>query len=332
MPNDNENTQRCNVFTAQTCKLENGEVAIKEVVLKNVPTPLFVLFAYGGDGAADFEKAATNKKKRLEKKYPDAEIRIIKGFLYPNEFKKEWTKLYNELTPPETSCQYDLWQIHYFGHGGHDALYLKGKGNEIHFNDQDNMEVLPWHPHEGIFVLHSCRGGAYEDTYDKDMIEQQICLAKTISEKQKTRCLGQVTYGNFATNITKFNDILIGGGIGGMPDSNKDLSAEEEAKQYCYRSNRVFNAIAQIHSDGVLWGYALLTGKTKTKVLKLKNKYENNDDIQNSTLPKLYPIYQEIEKLSSKNQILPCRVFNNGTLEPRIVEVDVFNQNDLEYL
>jgi hypothetical protein len=59
--------QRCKVFTAQTSKLENGEVAIKEVVLKNVPTPLFVLFAYGGDGAADFESAATNKKKRLEK-------------------------------------------------------------------------------------------------------------------------------------------------------------------------------------------------------------------------------------------------------------------------
>ena len=48
--------------------------------------------------------------------------------------------------------------------------------------------------------------------------------------------------------------------------------------------------------------------------------------------PMSYPIYQEIKKLSNKNQILPCRVFNKDQLEARIVEVDVFNQNDLEYI
>ncbi|OCG47149.1 hypothetical protein A9G35_04140 [Gilliamella sp. Choc5-1] len=331
MPNDDENTQRCKVFTAQTSKLENGKVAIKEVVLKNVPTPLFVLFAYGGHGAIELEKAARNKQLRLRKKYPDAEIRIIEGFLYPNEFKQEWTKLYNELTSPETSCQYALWQIHYFGHGGHDALYLQGKGNNIHFNDQDNMEVLPWHPNEGIFVLHSCRGGAYEDTCDKDMIEQQICLAKTISEKQKTRCLGQVTYGNFAADIGTFNqDIIVG--IGGIiVAASETTTAEQDAEVFKYRPDRVSNKAILPFASCALWGYALVTGDTLEKTLLRKKDYEEKL-LKQGVINPIYPIYEEIKKLAPKKQILPCRVFNNGTLEPRIVEIDVFNQNDLEYI
>ena len=167
MPNNNENNKTCKTFSAQTSKLENGEVAIENVVLKNVPKPLFILFAFGGGGAADFLKAANNKQRRLLKKYPDAEIRIIKGFEHPSEFKEEWTKLYNELTQTETACKYALWQIHYFGHGGNDALYLKGEGNNIYFSEEENMEPLPWHPNQGILVLHSCRGGAFEDICDE---------------------------------------------------------------------------------------------------------------------------------------------------------------------
>ncbi|OCG23742.1 hypothetical protein A9G11_05150 [Gilliamella sp. wkB108] len=45
-----------------------------------------------------------------------------------------------------------------------------------------------------------------------------------------------------------------------------------------------------------------------------------------------HSIYEEIKKLAPKNQILPCWVFKKGKLEARIVEVDVFNQNDLEYI
>lgn len=331
MPNDDENTQRCKVFTAQTSKLENGEVAIKEVVLKNVPTPLFVLFAYGGHGAKELKKVAINKRLRLRKKYPDAEIRIIEGFLYPNEFKQEWTKLYNELTSPETSCQYALWQIHYFGHGGHDALYLQGKGNNIHFNDQDNMEVLPWHLNEGIFVLHSCRGGAYEDTYDNDMIKQQICLAKTISEKQKTRCLGQVTYGNFAADIGTFNQDLIVGIGGIIVAASETTTAEQDAEVFKYRPDRVSNKAILPFASCALWGYALVTGDTLEKTLLRKKDYEEKL-LKQGVINPIYPIYEEIKKLAPKKQILPCRVFNNGTLEPRIVEIDVFNQNDLEYI
>jgi hypothetical protein len=61
MPN-NENSSSCKIFTAQTTKLKNGEVAIKEAILKNVPTPLFILFAYAGKGASAFLSAAKLKK------------------------------------------------------------------------------------------------------------------------------------------------------------------------------------------------------------------------------------------------------------------------------
>ena len=330
MPNNNENNKTCKTFSAQTSKLENGEAAIENVVLKNVPKPLFILFAFGGGGAADFLKAANNKQRRLLKKYPDAEIRIIKGFEHPSEFKEEWTKLYNELTQTETACKYALWQIHYFGHGGEDYLIFRHSA-KVFFNKEDNMEPLPWHPNQGILVLHSCRGGAFEDICDEKKIKQQICLAKTISKQQKTRCLGQVTYGNFAADLREFNDILDSISQGGILLSIKNTTSKEDEEIFKYRPDRKLNKIALLYASGALWGYALLTGKTKKKILKLKANYEEKLLEQTSTMM-TYPIYEDIKRLAPKNQILPCRVFNNGKLEARIVEVDVFNQNDLEYI
>jgi hypothetical protein len=340
MPNNNENTKACIKFSAKTSKLEKGEVVTELVVLENVPTPLFVLFVYEEGFNSALLRAAKLKKKRLKFKYRDAKVEIIDGFKFPHEFKAEWTNLYNKLTNPETACKYALWQIHYFGHGGHNCLYFKKYyGNDkIHFDAQDNMERLPWHPNEGIFVLHSCRGAAYEDNVEVEKIKDQICLANTISAQQKTRCLGQVTYtnNNFLDLIDyPINDNNVAKPLAGRVTIlySKEKWETDVISAVKYRANPYYNLLNKhFMKPVVLWGYALLTGKTKTKVLKLKNSYENNDDIQNSTLPKLYPIYQEIEKLSSKNQIFPCRVFNNGMLEPRIVEVDVFNQNDLEYL
>lgn len=187
------------------------------------------------------------------------------------------------------------------------------------------MERLTWHPHEGIFVLHSCRGGAYEDSCDSDMIEEKICLANTISDKQKTRCLGQTIYANFAIDVMKIDNY--------SPDANlysfvfeSETTAEEDAERFKYRPDRYISSFySNTPIDRVLWGYALLTGKTKTKMMKNKKNYEK-------AIKKPYPIYEEIKKLSPKNQILPCRVFNRGVLEERIVEVDVFNPNDLEYI
>lgn len=340
MPNNNENSSSCKIFTAQTTKLKNGEVAIKEAILKNVPTPLFILFSYAGKGASAFLSAAKLKKKRLALKYPDAEVRIIENFYFPHEFKAEWTKLYNELTDPQTACKYSLWQIHFFGHGGPEALYFQKHDGEdkIYFNKQEQMERLPWHPNQGIFVLHSCRGAAYEDTLNVDKIEAQTCLANTISTQQKTRCLGKVTYGN--NNFLDVIDYPIDennvtkplAARGTILYSTEKWEAEviEEVK---YRSNFYYNFLKySVSKPVVLWGYALLTNKSEKKTLSNKQKYESNKKIQQSILPKAYPIYQEIKKLADKNQILPCRVVNNGELEPRVVEVDIFNQNDVEYI
>ena len=326
-----DKTKISTTFSGLTTIIEKGQVALQEAIIKIPPKPLFVLFAFGGGGGFSFELAAYYKKRRLQKKYPEAEIRIIKEFKYPSEFKAEWTKLYNELTNPETASKYALWQIHYFGHGGNNSLYLEREGgieganNQIFFNDEDNMECLPWHPHEGIFVLHSCRGGAYEDSCNQKMINAKICLANTISDKQKTRCLGQTIYANFAIDVMKIDNY--------SPDANlysfafePETTAEEDAERFRYRSDRYINSFySNTPIDRVLWGYALLTGQTKTKMMKNKKNYEE-------TLKEPYPIYEEIKKLSPKNQILPCRVFNRGELEERIVEVDVFNHNDMEYI
>jgi hypothetical protein len=327
---NNNNVRSCRVFTAQTRKIENGEVAVERIVLTNVATPLLVLFAYGGGGAKSFEKVARDKEIRLAKTYPEAEIRIIKGFLYPHEFKAHWTKLYDELTQLETACKYALWQIHYFGHGGEECFFFID-GKKFFFNESDNMEPLPWHPYQGIFVLHSCRSAAYEDTLNKEKIKQQLCLAKTISEQQKTRCLGQVTYANYTANMDQFNDILITAMGQGIVSISKMDTTEQDAEVFKYRSDRISNSMALASTSCALWGYALLTGKTHTKTLKLKADYEK-DLAKQGVINPIYPIYEEIKKLGTKNQILPCRVFNDGKLETRIVEIDVFNQNDLEYL
>ena len=328
-------TKICITHVAKTTKINNGNVAVKEAILKNVSKPLFVLFAYGGKrGRLGFELAADYKKRRLQKKYPEAEIRIITGFKYPSHFKAEWTKLYNELTNPETAGNYALWQVHYFGHGAYNALNLEpeegveGANSQIFFNDEDNMERLPWQKEEGIFVLHSCRGGAYEDSFDNKKIKAQICLANTISTQQKTRCLGQTIYANYAVDLLQILCQLLK-----VPLIETITTAEDDAKKFRYRPYRGINYGYSEYTNinRALWGYALLTGKTYSKMSKNKEEYEKMErdlGIENPS----YPIYEEIKKLSSKNQILPCRVFNRGKLEERIVEVDVFNQNDMEYI
>ena len=113
-----DKTKISTTTAAQTTKINNGNVAVKQVIVEKMPQPLFVLFAYGGSGSWEFGLAANYKFLRLKKEYPNAEIRIIREFKYPSEFKAEWTKLYNELTNPETASKYALWQIHYFGQIG----------------------------------------------------------------------------------------------------------------------------------------------------------------------------------------------------------------------
>ena len=336
MSNHDENTENSVIHTATTSKPENGDVAVEPVVFKKKLKPLFVLFAYGGGGKMAFLIAAIYKKRRLKKKYPNAEIRIIEGFMYPDQFKEEWSKLYNELNVPETASIYALWQIHYFGHGSHDCLVFQNPNNPnyglgLYFNDDDNMERLPWDTNEGIFVLHSCRGGAYEDSFDISKIEKKICLAKTISEKQDTRCLGQTIFASFSIDVMQIDNYLPEAYFN-YPSYKSKTTAEEDAINFQYRPDRFTNGyFAKLPIDKVLWGYALLTGDTYRRMLENKEEYEKKLSDKGIKNP-IYPIYEEIKKLSPKNQILPCRVFNKGVLEERIVEVDVFNQNDMEYI
>lgn len=306
-----DKTKISTTFSGLTTLIEKGQVALQEAIIKIPPKPLFVLFAYGGGGAREMELAADYKKYRLQKKYPNAEIRVISGFKFRSDFKAEWTKLYNELTKPATANKYSLWQIHYFGHGDYQCLGLMNY-QYIYFNERDNMERLPWHPEKGIFVLHSCRGGAYEDTCNEMMIEENICLAKTISYQQKTRCLGQVIYASFCVNFM---------------GSIFNTTAEEDAEEFKYRGNRYINyGLSITDSNRALWGYALLTGDTYERMQENEEKYL-------LIVGKPYSIANYARILGPKKQIMPCRIFNNGELVHNgKVECDYFNKEDLEYI
>lgn len=331
-----DNNKISTTFSGLTTVIKKGEVAIQQVMIKIPPKPLFVLFAYGGKtGAREMKLAAEYKKRRLEKKYPGAEIRIIDRFKWPSHFKAEWTKLYRELTRPETANKYSLWQIHFFGHGEPESLCFEpdkgitGANSKIYFNKSDNMACLPWHPREGIFVLHACRTAAFEDTLDEKKIKAQTCIANTISKNQKTRCLGQTVGANYNSDFSvllKYHPDDSGLYPVYRPQE-PTTTARQDAEKFKYRSPRLINYVSneKFEVDRVLWGYALLTGLV----------YENavsNQTVYKQQFNKSYPMYEEIKILGPKGQIMPCRVFNNGVLENRIVKAGYFNNNDLEYI
>ncbi|MFQ1056022.1 hypothetical protein ACFX2V_13440 [Gilliamella apicola] len=331
-----DNTKISTTFSGLTTVIKKGEVAIQQVMIKIPPKPLFVLFAYGGKtGAREMKLAAEYKKRRLEKKYPTAEIRIIHRIKWPSHFKAEWTKLYIELTRPETANKYSLWQIHFFGHGEPESLCFEpdkgiaGAKSQIFFDESDKMAPLPWHPREGIFVLHACLTAAFEATLNEKKIKAQTCIANTISKNQKTRCLGQTigaNYNVYFSVLVKYN-----------PDDSyqypiyrrKEITttARQDAEEFKYRTLRPINYVLNEKSevDRVLWGYALLKGEAYTHA-------ENHQIAYKRLFKKSYPMYEEIKILGPKGQIMPCRVFNNGVLENRIVKAGYFNNNDLEYI
>lgn len=323
------------IYSGVTTYLKEG-MAVLEDIIVIAPRCLFVLFAYGGkSGSKEMKLAAEYKKIRLKKIYPGAEVRIIDTFKYPSHFKAEWTKLYLELTESETADKYILYEIHYFGHGGPEALYLEEEGgidganSKIYFNDSENMERLPWSPNKGIFVLHACRTAAFEDTLDEKKIKAQTCIANTISKNQKTRCLGQTVGANYNIDISvlhKYSPEDTGFVL--IAKLKQTTTARQDAEKFKYRAPRPINYVLneKFEVDRVLWGYALLTG------LVYENA-ENNQIAYKRLFNKSYPMYEEIKILGPKSQIMPCRVFNDGVLEEnRIVKAGYFNNNDLEYI
>ena len=200
--------------------------------------------------------------------------------------------------------------VHYFGHGSHDTLNFQRDADGVDalkFTEEDNIPVLPWHPHRGIVVLHSCRGAAFEDYFSDKQVRSQDCIAKRISVYQKSRCLGQVVYANFCQLPFKHT-------VSSDPDTiYPPLTDEEKEQGMRYRPDRYVNKVqALLGADGVLWGYALLTGETGHKIANNKIKYDKAMKGEEDPLYPIYPIYSEVAKLSKRNQILPCRVFNKG--------------------
>lgn len=317
-----DKTKISTIYSGVTTALKEG-MAVLEDIIVIAPQRLFVLFAYAGKtGSEEMKLAAKYKKIRLEKKYPNAEVRIIDTIRYPSHFKAEWTKLYLELTESETANKYLLYEIHFFGHGEPLSLNfeeeggIKGANSKIFFNEKDNMEHLPW-ADKGIFVLHSCRSAAFEDTFDDAMFRANICIANIISDQQKTRCLGQIFYASFCPDF----------GIKKLL-SSKTTTAEEDAERFINRppaiESKVLNEKTEI--DRVLWAYAKLNGKTGEYMRDNQTKYMQK-------LNRAYPISAYVECLSKNNQIMPCRIFKNGKLVHNgIVALGFINKEDLEYI
>ena len=182
-------------------------------------------------------------------------------------------------------------------------------------------------PEEVHFCL-TFLSGAYENIEKREERNQQMCLAKVISEQHKTRCLVQVTYVNFAGDVGVFINIFVAiSSQGKVASTNSSL----DSVSYIYRPERMVNSVLLNTNSCILWGYTLITERTHAKTLDRVKVYKERMIQQKNVMNPIYPIYEEIKKLAPKNQILPCQVYNKGKLEDRIVEVDVFNQNDLEY-
>lgn len=317
-----------NKYKAKSCPIQRNGDAETSQIKASIKKPLFIIFWYSGTGAASFQLAAELKKKRLDEKYPHADVRVIPGFEHRVDFHKRWTELYNELMA-DTAVKLELWQMHYFGHGTHDSIALRNYIDVTFDERDDEWECLPWHPEQGIFVMHTCRGAAYEDWCYDTKIDEKDCIANRISVQQQTRCLGQVVYGSYAgfTGYKVAHDINAISAHNLFGTTLVEFTPEELIETCKYRTNYVTNYIRLLDSSTkrVLWGYALLTADSGTKIKALKIKYEEE-------MKTTYPIYVGVEKLASANQIFPCRVFNCGKEESRVVELHVFNQNDLDYI
>ena len=87
-----DKNKKSTIYSGVTTYLKGG-MAVLEDIIVIAPQRLFVLFAYAGKtGSEEMKLAAKYKKIRLEKKYPNAEVRIIDTFKYPSHFKAETNK------------------------------------------------------------------------------------------------------------------------------------------------------------------------------------------------------------------------------------------------
>lgn len=195
--------------------------------------PYFVMLPYYKAQAQDetraFVAAAEFKKQRLQRQYPDALIEVIQ-ITTPDDFTHAWNHINGLLTGPQ--IQYELREVHYFGHSDFDKLHLLG--GSISYNEVRQLPQLPWSSTAGAsaLVLHSCRSSRFEARKKLDEIEAMKCIANAFSQAHKVRVIGQVVY---ATNNT-----------GDAIEDWKYRNSSSENKQLID---------VQKVSNVVLWGY-----------------------------------------------------------------------------
>ncbi|ECW1186394.1 TPA: hypothetical protein N3A31_004588 [Salmonella enterica subsp. houtenae serovar 43:z4,z32:-] len=259
-------------------------------------------------------KAAHFKRKHLLEKYPLTKVDIV-TVLSPDDFNSVWKDIHiktTEKTKGEIPV-YELYEVHFLGHGAPDQLYLKGVSYTVDMVKK--LKVLPWHKEYGILVLHACRTGRMQEYEKGEYDENAKCIAAEFSKIQKTRVIGQMVHATFC--VEHSNTIQTGiklvrdqeGHTVWLPTYRTFKDKVGFKYRDCSFAN--FDDIDIVSEDNVvLWGYKA-----------------------GSNVDKLYSTDKEYGRLSDL-QVWPCRLFVNGVSqdEQRIVEADKFNANDLEYM
>lgn len=165
---------------------------------------LYIMLYYNGKEASGGEQcrcAANYKTERIMRggSFNMFDTDILKNVevqqfqIYKiKDFQETWTKVYKLANQDN----YTLQEVHIFAHGGHNVFYLKGEN--FTYDLVANLEVLPFSK-TGALVLHTCRGGRFEDNNKDDYgnLTSNQCIARVFSEHLKTKVIGQMTYSLF---------------------------------------------------------------------------------------------------------------------------------------
>ncbi|MCV5863715.1 hypothetical protein OFN36_32455, partial [Escherichia coli] len=77
-------------------------------------------------------------------------------------------------------------------HSRGDILFLVGIGENITIPMIADFEVLNWEKDKGIFVLHTCRSGRFEESLPGANGEiNYSCIAGEFSKRQGNKTIGQ---------------------------------------------------------------------------------------------------------------------------------------------
>lgn len=163
---------------------------------------LYIILYYWGDGASgkyQMKNSGAFKANRLRygnfsgfstSPPKDREVKLFE--IYQNkDFQETWTKVYNLANQDN----YTLQEVHIFAHGAHNSLYMYGETFTIDL--VKTLETLPFGK-TGALVLHTCRGGRYEDNSENDERDaSEKCIARAFAEHLNIKVIGQMTGANF---------------------------------------------------------------------------------------------------------------------------------------